>query len=95
MAAFFWWTAWAASTNRPGQEITYTNNWPHEPLVANAPASASVVWSIISFVLLLAAVGGMVWYFASQNRTAAEHALPHQYPLQHGTPVRLNFSRPA
>jgi nitric oxide reductase subunit B len=81
MAAFFWWTAWAAATNRPGQDITYTNNWPHEPLVGNAPTSASVVWSIISFVLLLAAVGGMVWYFASQDRSAAEHSIPRQDPL--------------
>jgi nitric oxide reductase subunit B len=81
MAAFFWWTAWAAATNRPGSDITYTNNWPHEPLVANAPSSASVVWSIISFVLLLAAVGGMVWYFASQDRAVAEHAIPHRDPL--------------
>lgn len=81
MAAFFWWTAWAATTNRPGQDITYTNNWPHEPLVANEPTSASIVWSLISFVLLLAAVGGMVWYFGSQDRTVAEHALPHRDPL--------------
>ncbi len=32
MSAFFWWTAWAASTNRPGTDVTYTQNWPHEPL---------------------------------------------------------------
>jgi len=37
MAAFFWWTAWAASTNRPGEEVTYTQNWPHEELVGNRP----------------------------------------------------------
>jgi nitric oxide reductase subunit B len=34
LAAFVWWTAWAASTNRPGTSITYTNNWPGEPLMA-------------------------------------------------------------
>jgi nitric oxide reductase subunit B len=81
MAAFFWWTAWSAATNRPGSDITYTNNWPHEPLVANEPSSASVVWSVISFVLLLAAVGGMVWYFASQERTETALDIPRQDPL--------------
>src|SRR5690242_15152407 len=81
MAAFFWWTAWAATTDRPGSNITYTNNWPHEPLVANEPTSSAVVWSIISFVLLLAAVGGMVWYFASQEKSEAEVAIPKQDPL--------------
>ena len=39
MAAFFWWTSWAAHTDRPGSSITYTNNWPHESLVANRPPS--------------------------------------------------------
>jgi nitric oxide reductase subunit B len=32
---FFFWTAWAAATERPGH-ATYTNNWPHEPLIDNA-----------------------------------------------------------
>ena len=35
----------------------------------------------ISFVLLLAGVGGMVWYFASQPRTVAEELLPGNDPL--------------
>jgi len=68
MSAFFWWTAWAASTNRPDQSVTYTNNWPHEPLVGNTPTGSTVVWSVVSFVLLLAGIGGMVWYFAAQER---------------------------
>src|SRR5262249_62197078 len=37
MGTFFWWTAWAASTNRPGQEGTYTQNWPDEGVVGNRP----------------------------------------------------------
>src|SRR5215213_7183571 len=28
LTAFFAWTAWAASTNRPGHNYSYTNNWP-------------------------------------------------------------------
>ncbi len=38
--SFFFWTSWAAVTNRPGKEITYTNNWPHEELVGNEPTSS-------------------------------------------------------
>jgi nitric oxide reductase subunit B len=81
MATFFWWTAWAASTNRPGQEVTYTQNWPHEPLVGNTPTGSAVVWSVISFVLLLAGVGGMVWYFAAQERGPAHPEMPTRDPL--------------
>jgi nitric oxide reductase subunit B len=81
MTAFFWWTAWSASTNRPGQNVSYTQNWPHEPLVGNEPTGGAIVWSVVSFVLLLAGVGGMVWYFGSQPRTAADEMLPDSDPL--------------
>jgi nitric oxide reductase subunit B len=81
MAAFFWWTAWAASTDRPGTDVTYTQNWPHEELIGNRPTGAAVVWSVISFVLLLAGVGGMVWYFASQQHTPVPGPAPHRDPL--------------
>ncbi len=66
MAAFFWLTAWGATTNRPGANTSYTQNWPHEPLTGNSITGNSVVWSVISFVLLLGGVGAMVWYFGSQ-----------------------------
>jgi nitric oxide reductase subunit B len=68
MGAFFFWTSWAASTERPGQSVSYTQNWPHEPLVGNRVTGSSIVWSIISFVLLIAGVGALVWYYAAQKR---------------------------
>ena len=81
MSAFFWWTSWAASTNRPGQDISYTQNWPHEPLVANTPTGSIVVWSVISFVLLLGGIGAMAWYFASQARDPHPQEIPTHDPL--------------
>jgi nitric oxide reductase subunit B len=81
MASFFWWTSWAASTNRPGSNVSYTQNWPHEPLVENSPTGGTVVWSVISFILLLAGIGGMVWYFASQQREPAHADMPASDPL--------------
>lgn len=41
LSAFFWWTAWAATTERPGRAITYTNKWPSEELVGNRPPSST------------------------------------------------------
>jgi nitric oxide reductase subunit B len=81
MASFFWWTSWAASTNRPGSDITYTNNWPHEPLIANQPTGTAVVWSIASIVFLLAGVGAMVWYFGSRNHEPGELSVPDRDPI--------------
>jgi nitric oxide reductase subunit B len=37
LTAFFAWSAWCASTLRPGLDYSYTNNWPPEPLVDNHP----------------------------------------------------------
>ena len=81
MAAFFWWTAWAAHTDRPGSSITYTNNWPHEPLVANQPPPSAVLWSVLSFVLLLAGIGGLVWWYASQEKNDFHPAFPDKDPF--------------
>ncbi len=81
MAAFFWWTAWASSTNRPGETQSYTHNWPHEDLISNRPTGDAIVWSVLSFVLLLAGVGGMVWYFASRTQEPVHGALPTHDPL--------------
>ncbi|HXS81045.1 MAG TPA: nitric-oxide reductase large subunit [Gammaproteobacteria bacterium] len=64
--AFFFWTAWAASTERPGQSITYTSNWPHEPLVGNTPTGAVFMWTFISIFVLLAGIGTLVWYYAKE-----------------------------
>ena len=76
LAAFFFWTSWAASTNRPDDTITYTNNWPHEPLVGNRASGDTVVWTGVSIILLLAGIGAMASYYAS-NR---EHAPPADAP---------------
>ncbi|MBI3119289.1 MAG: cbb3-type cytochrome c oxidase subunit I, partial [Candidatus Hydrogenedentes bacterium] len=82
LAAFFFWAAWACVTNRPGSEITYTQNWPPDALVDNRPTGSAVGWSVISFVLLLAGVGALAWYYAVMNKH--EHGaieLPERDPL--------------
>ena len=88
LAAFFWWTSWAASTERPGSTVTYTNNWPHEPLVANVPTSGSVFWSVLSIAGLLAGIGGMVWWSSSQEKSSVHGPYPVSDPFVglHPTP---------
>ena len=79
---FFFWTSWACATDRPGGEITYTNNWPSEALIDNRPSGMIVVWSLISFVVLLAGIGALAWYFAIQHAKRDDsHELPEEDPL--------------
>ncbi|GLO63906.1 nitric-oxide reductase large subunit [Vibrio sp. MACH09] len=75
LSAFFFWGAWAAVTERPGENYTYTNNWPFDPVVGNTPTSNNIVWSILSIVFLIAGVGALAWYHASLK----QHELP-AYP---------------
>lgn len=70
LGAFFFWTAWTSVTNRPGEAISYTNNWPHDPLVGNTPSAALGIWSIASVLFLIAGVGWLTWYQARQGEEA-------------------------
>jgi nitric oxide reductase subunit B len=68
LSAFFFWTAWSASTNRPNDDVTYTQNWPHEPLIGNRPTGESVVWTGVSIIMLLAGICAMVWWYAAETK---------------------------
>ncbi|MFP5441724.1 MAG: cbb3-type cytochrome c oxidase subunit I, partial [Gammaproteobacteria bacterium] len=74
LTAFFFWTAWATATKRPGSNATWTNNWPHEPLIDNVPTAENVVWSIVSVVLLVAGVGLLVWAWSFLRSRDLPHA---------------------
>jgi nitric oxide reductase subunit B len=86
--SFFFWTSWAASTNRPGEEITYTNNWPHEELVANKPTGSLILWTGFSVILLLAGIGGLAAYYAKNKDEKTEpEFFPEKDPLLSLTPT--------
>lgn len=82
LTQFFFWTAWAASTERPGKSATYTNNWPHEPLIDNVPTAENIMWSIISVILLIAGVGGLVWAWSFlRKHDESDPAAPARDPI--------------
>lgn len=81
ISAFYFWAAWACGTNRPGQAITYTQNWPPEPLIDNRPTGSNIIWSVISFVVLLAGIGALAWYYAVLKHGDDDEELPIGDPL--------------
>lgn len=87
LASFFFWTSWAASTDRPGDSRTYTSNWPHEDLVGNHPTGDTVVWTGVSIILLLTGIGGMAWFYGLQKRGTVEEHHPESDPLLGAEPT--------
>ena len=63
---FVFWTSWSAVTLRPEGEVSYTSNWPHDPLVGNTPAAPLFVWTFVSVLLLLGGIGVLVWFYVGQ-----------------------------
>lgn len=71
-----------ATGDSPSSQVTYTNNWPAEPLIGNEPSGHVVVWSVISFVLLLAGIGALAWHYAAISHDDHDDpSLPARDPL--------------
>ncbi|MBF5045735.1 nitric-oxide reductase large subunit [Simulacricoccus sp. 17bor-14] len=81
LSGFFFWSSWAASTERPGDTISYTNNWPHEALVGNVPSGDTVVWTGVSIIVLLAGLGAMAFYYATRPKEELHGDVPAHDPL--------------
>ena len=87
LSAFFFWSAWAAGTERPGEPVTYTSNWPHEPLIRNVPASDAIVWTGVSILVLLGGIGGLGFWHAARKHDDPPDAVPQHDPLLGSTPT--------
>ncbi len=61
LARFYFWTAWAASTNRPDKDYTYTNNWPPDPSVGNVPTGATYLWTLGGILGLFLVLGLFIY----------------------------------
>jgi nitric oxide reductase subunit B len=81
MGAFIFWTAWTAAANRVGDTISYTHNWPYEPLVGNRPSGEMVLWTGVSIIMLLAGISAMVWWYAAQKAAEPQGPIPEVDPL--------------
>ncbi len=81
LSSFFFWTAWASAANRPDGTVSYTSNWPHEPLVGNVATGEALVWTGVSIIMLLASIGAFVWYYAAQPPVEPVEPVPATDPI--------------
>ena len=81
LTAFFFWSSWAATTNRPNEDnLSYTSNWPHEPLVGNTMSTSAAMWSMVSIILLIAGIAAMLWLHG-RGEHEEEAQVPKTDPL--------------
>ena len=69
---FFFWTAWAAVAKRPGDTISYTNNWPNDASVGNSAPPGAMLWSIAGILSLFGVLGYVIY-------------VVHRYRFFHGS----------
>ncbi|MBW2177423.1 MAG: cbb3-type cytochrome c oxidase subunit I [Deltaproteobacteria bacterium] len=79
ISRFFFWTAWVASTLRPGSDYTYTNNWPPDKMVGNVASTITYFYSIAGIMALLLVLGLFVYCI-------------HRYGLWYGAPKGVALS---
>ncbi|MCU0457476.1 MAG: nitric-oxide reductase large subunit [Bacteroidales bacterium] len=82
MNAFFFWAAWACVTERPGSDLTYTSNWPPDPVLGNKPSAGIVLWTGFSVIMLLVGIGLLAYYNARNKSDVLDKSLlPQNDPL--------------
>ncbi|MBI3094062.1 MAG: cbb3-type cytochrome c oxidase subunit I [Rhodocyclales bacterium] len=57
LAAFFFWGGWVCGAARPGEDYSYTHNWPYDELAGNRPSAPIMMWSVAAALGLIIALG--------------------------------------
>ncbi len=81
MNTFLFWATWSTITERPGKDITYTNNSPPDKLVGNEPTGSLLLWTGFSVIILLAGIGLLSWYYATHRDEDDHQHIPDVNPL--------------
>ncbi len=85
-AAFVAWAACASVAAHPGEDYSYTNNFPYDPSVGNQPSSYALLWSALSLMMLLAGIATVLLAFGNFDYpgwiTRGHHVHPQLVPGQ-------------
>ncbi|MCA9318005.1 MAG: nitric-oxide reductase, partial [Planctomycetes bacterium] len=63
LTAYFYWGGWVAAAQRPGEDYSYTHNWPYDPTVGNSPTHATILWSVLSILALFLGIGAVLYVY--------------------------------
>jgi nitric oxide reductase subunit B len=62
-ADFLIYSALTTVARRPGQQVSWTENWPYEPLVGNTPTTNTFRWTWISFCFTFLMFGVVLFIY--------------------------------
>lgn len=70
LAAFFFWGGWVCGAARPGQDYSYTHNWPYDELAGNRPSAPILLWSVAAALGLIAVLGLVLFLYGRYGSLA-------------------------
>ncbi|MDE1931111.1 MAG: cbb3-type cytochrome c oxidase subunit I, partial [Alphaproteobacteria bacterium] len=62
-ADFIVYSALTTVARRPGSDVSWTQNWPYEPLIGNVPTSSTFIWTWISFCFTFFCFGAVLFAY--------------------------------
>ncbi|MFA8299820.1 MAG: nitric-oxide reductase large subunit [Hyphomicrobiales bacterium] len=65
--AFLFWASWSCITERPGEDVTYSHNWPPDKTIGNVQTGSLIIWTGFSVIMLLIGIGLLAFYHARQQ----------------------------
>ena len=71
LAAFFFWGGWVCGATRPGQDYSYTHNWPYDELAGNRPSAPIMMWSVAAALGLIAVLGVVLFLYGRYSSLAS------------------------
>lgn len=68
VTAFFFWGGWVSAANRPGENYSYTHNWPYDPEAGNTATSATFIWTFISIFALWLGISIVLYVYGQMKQ---------------------------
>ncbi|HET9149907.1 MAG TPA: nitric oxide reductase, partial [Alphaproteobacteria bacterium] len=62
-ADFILYSALTTIARRPGSDVSWTQNWPHEPSVGNEPTTSTFLWTWVSFCFTFFCFGAVLFAY--------------------------------
>ncbi|MFA8450693.1 MAG: nitric-oxide reductase large subunit [Bacteroidales bacterium] len=80
--AFLFWASWTCSTERPGEDVTYSHNWPPDAMIGNIQTGSLIIWTGFSVIMLLIGIALLAFYHARKGEHEPERVdYPKKDPL--------------